>query len=268
MTRAYVVLRASINFTGWLSVLGGKAARHLVASCMAFLALDAALAQTYQYSDWTPLYVQQRRSPAQLYFLDWDAACREALHPGLEQTYYANPRGGFHPQFGPGVLLRLRRTGRQYPNYFAQGWAIPGKACPSNEWVLVPTLNKCRKPVTYSDSKVCPINNPVDPSDGSKRQSVVDIELNLAGAALSVVRTFFTDSLGKYRSAYGYGWTVDPWARSIQFMPTSVAPQAITVWRTARTFELKNDGAGTWKGTPYNGVESGRRPQLDAHRPI
>jgi YD repeat-containing protein len=228
----------------------------LIVGCISLLVLHVAQAQTYQYSDWFPVYLQQRRpAPAKMYLTNWDAACREALYPGYEQTAYLNPRGGFHPQFGTGCYYDLFMSGVLYPNMFYQNWVIPLKACATSEWSLPPGQNVCRKPVTYSDSKVCPISNPVDPSDGSKRQSVVDIEFTAAGNRLALTRTFFTESLWTYVSPYGYGWTLDPWARAIRFMPNASAPQAITVWRNARTHELKNDGGGVWKRSPYNGLE-------------
>jgi YD repeat-containing protein len=144
-----------------------------------------------------------------------------------------------------------------YPNWFVQNWTIPRLGCAYGpSWGYDASLNLCRYPAAYNESRVCSIFNPVDPADGAKRQVETDIEFLVAGTRLTFERALFTESLSAtFASEFGYGWTVEPWGRAVRFRPNSTSPQLIRLWRKGRTITLANVGSGIWRNSPYGGLE-------------
>lgn len=209
---------------------------------------SSAQGQSYEYVDPTPIFLRQIGPwppPPPQWFLDWDAACVAGLGG------YGDPWGGYHPTFGPGCFYH-----HQGQVVFGQNWVLPRLACPLGGWGYVASLNLCRRATTYDNSSVCPTGNPVDPADGSKRQAETDIESIVGGTRIGLVRVLFTESLSSlFASEFGYGWTADPWRRSVQFIPNSTSPQDIRLSRRGRIRALVNTGPGVWRTNPYDGTE-------------
>ena len=230
----------------------------MLVACVVSLSVwptSAAFAQSFQYSEPIPLFVQQRRPlPAQLYFIDWDAACAEAV---ADIDYYVEHRGGYHAIYGAGCYIRIlpQPWAAGCASCFFQNLATPTLACPAGGSQYVLGLNSCRKPVDYDDSSVCPISNPVDSANGGKRQIETDIEVVVGGARVSTTRVLFTNSLSSFSTEFGHGWTAEPWGRAVRFLPNSTSPQVIRLWRGGRTVTLANDGSGVWRHNPRDGVE-------------
>ena len=214
-----------------------------------FYPVTSAMAQAYEYVEPTPIFLRQIGPwppPPPQWFLDWDAACDAAL------SGYGSPWGGYHPTFGPGCFYN-----HQGQVVFGQNWVLPRLACPvDGGWGYVASLNLCQRAITYDNSSICPMGNPVDPADGSKRQVETDIEFVVGGSRVAMRRVLFTESISsKFSSELGYGWTAEPWRRSVQFIPNSISPQDIRLSRAGRIRALTNVGAGVWRTNPPDGIE-------------
>ena len=159
------------------------------------------MAQAYEYVEPSPIFLRQIGPwilPPVWWFLDWDAACDAAL------SGYGNPWGGYDPIFGPGCFYN-----HQGQVVFGQNWVLPILACPvDGGWGYVASLNLCQRAITYDNSSICPMGNPVDPADGSKRQVETDLEFIVGGSRVAMRRVLFTESVSStFLSEFGYGWT-------------------------------------------------------------
>ena len=245
-------------------LVAGRMITVSVASLIMFMcwSFNSVFAQSYQYSDPTPMFLVNRGPLAGQWHVDWDEACVAAVID--VQQFYSDHRGGYHPQYGSGCYYTYHPypgTGNPYPT-FAQNFTIPRLMCalgPSSSYIA--SLGLCRRAATYNDSDVCSISNPVDPANGAKRQVETDIEFVVGGSQVTAARVLFTESLvATFSNEFGYGWMVEPWRRSVRFLPNSTSPQVIQLLRGGRTVPLTHVGAGVWRNTPYRGLELRNTP--------
>ena len=237
------------------------------------LASGPAFAQSdvpeYEYRDPVTLYRFDARGLAPNgYKTDWNSACAAAVGPN--QCNGSNPKicilggtGAYKDNYGPGCWYRVtyENAGGVYydEQLFYQMWAYPRPMCPpiSEGWIHETTTGQCRRIVVpqYQKNLVCPDSNPVYASDGSKRQREEDFFYQSFGQRMSFARALYTNSLIDYERAYGQGWFLDKWGRSLGLKNVASPGIVLATRGPGQTFALKSDASGVWKTTPYDGIE-------------
>lgn len=210
-----------------------------------------------QYRPATILYVQGRGPSQGSVHADWDAACVAAATPACDTfgQCLSNARGKFKPNYGAGCEYTFTHPTNGASQVFYQSWAYPTRWCPAG-FAYETSTRRCVKAESYQDTNVCPTNNPVYASDGSKRQSEVDFFYAIGGRRVSFERTFFSDSLVGFRGPVGWGWSLKPWSRALNIRMAGTGSRIILATRDAgRTYAFQPDASNVWRATPHNGID-------------
>jgi YD repeat-containing protein len=241
-------------------VLGYRFSSLLFAAMLALPIFSAQARLIREYTQPIVFYEEQvgpmRRSTS------WSAACQEVAPPcygsGHETICYEGGGGGFHPEYGPGCSYTLRYlvSGEVFQNWFAQNWVIPRSACPDYSWFLNAD-GLCERAIFYEKDVVCPVSNPVYPSDGTKRQQENDFSLFSYGKRIDFARNYHTDALMGYSTTFGWGWTLTPWSRSLTLIKSAsqgVVSEIVAIRDGGRARYLSPSTGGIWIATPEDGI--------------